>query len=644
MHRSKIRYYLYFVVAGCIAIILAAVGATLLYHHSGTGGGRPAVANSGTGGNRPRVVRVPGNGKRICGQPILHSPYSYHGAPGPYASGTAGLPTYGRQGSDFPNDTAGVVLPTGTRNYVSYDLKAGTVYYLLPGIHTGSIMADENDAFVGGFYRGKTSVLSGNYLKSMAWAIDSNSSAGDQSGVHIEYLTIEKFTPNGNASAINPDSNTDWTLKYNTVTLNVPGAGVILGTDSVLQFNCLTLNGQYGFQAVTVGPWARDSLTGGPYNLAIADNEISYNDTCDFSGRLVNRSIGWSGHDPVPTRYQNPKCGRVTPDGDQGGFKLWQTDGVTIKGNYIHDNWGPGAWADTDNANTTFTGNTINRNEGEAIFEEISYNFSITGNYIADNDWADGLGNPGFPQPAIYISESGSDTTIGSVPACPEASCARQGSYPHQSVISHNTLVDNGGSIFLWQNSNRHCGDGSDGVCTLVGGPSRPFTLSSCAANLRSASVSTVTYAGDQTGRPPANWWDGCQWQTANVSITHNTIDFNPADIADCNQGAWPACGAGGIFSEYGSPSSHVPSWAIPTQLTFFLHDRWADNTYNGPSTFYAWSQGNGDNPVSWADWTGRATGGHKCGSPSERQSGYCAGPFGQDTGSRYRSAPAPMP
>ena len=73
----------------------------------------------------------------------------------------------------------------------------------------------------------------------------------------------------------------------------------------------------------------------------------------------------------------------MTPDGDEGGFKLWQTNGVTIKDNYIHNNWGPGAWADTGNANTTFTGNTITDNEGQAIFEEISYNFSITNNYLA---------------------------------------------------------------------------------------------------------------------------------------------------------------------------------------------------------------------------------------------------------------------
>ena len=35
----------------------------------------------------------------------------------------------------------------------------------------------------------------------------------------------------------------------------------------------------------------------------------------------------------------------------------------------------------------------------------------------------------------------------------------------------------------------------------------------------------------------------------ANVSITGNTIDFNPANIPHCNETEWPDCGAGGIFS-----------------------------------------------------------------------------------------------
>ena len=408
-----------------IIVCLGLIGTFLGIHFLANAPAPPPHA----GASSPAVQDVdpairPPHAKAVCNQPILDSPYSYHGAPGKYSSGTAGLPSYGTPDSDFPDATSGVVLPTGKNDYLSYQLSPDTVYYLLPGKHTGYFQADTNDAFVGGRSGQLRTILSGDY-SGQHWGIDSNSSDGNQSAVTVEYLTVEKYQPDGNSSAINPDSNTGWTIQYNTVTLNVPGAGVILGADNVLKDNCLTLNGQYGFQSEDSDSWGVDSLTGGPYNLTIEDNEISYNDTCDYAGLLDNSAIGWSHYNPVPAQYRNSRCGQVTPDGDQGGFKLWETNGVTIKNNYIHHNWGPGGWADTNNANTTWTGNTIIDNEDSAIIEEISYNFAITGNYIAGNNITDGLSNQ-FPSSAIYISESGSDRKFGGIPACPEASCARQ--------------------------------------------------------------------------------------------------------------------------------------------------------------------------------------------------------------------------
>ena len=587
-------------------------------------------------------VALPAQPPRVCGSQVLDSPYSYDGVVGRFKSGTPGLPTYGKPGSDFPDATAGVVLPAGLHSYASYELHPKTVYYLLPGVHVGAIQTDTDDAFVGGLAGSVHTVLSGDY-SGYSTAIDSNYSDGDQPGVTIEYLTIEKFQPAGDAAAINEGSNTNWTIRNDTITLNVPGAGIIAGAGNTLRYDCMTLNGQYGFQSSDVGTWGRDSLTGGPYDVTVADNEISYNDTCDFEGLMTNSAIGWSDHDPVPAQYRNPHCGKVTGDGNQGGFKLWETNGVTIKDNYIHNNWGPGIWADTDNANTTYVGNVITDNDGQAIIEEISYNFSIVDNYLAYNGWAVGLGNPGFPTPSIYVSESGSTTRFGGIPACREASCADQGSYPGQSVISGNTMVDNGGGVLLWQSSDRHCASGFDSVCTLVdGGSSGPFTLASCHAHLPTASIDTSTYAGDVSGSPAEDWWDGCLWQTANVSVAGNTIDFDRADVPYCDRADWSDCGANGIFSEYSvaPPYTSPGGWVILTQLTFFQDDKWSGNVYNGPSPFYAWNQGNGDNPVSWAEWTGSVAMGDKCSGAEEHESGGCAGPFGQDAGSIYHSKP----
>ncbi len=583
---------------------------------------------------------------RVCGHQILDSPYDYHGRAGSYRSGAAGLPTYGAPRSDFPHATAGVVLPLGAHSFASYQLAPDTVYYLLPGTHVGSFQANRNDAFVGGWWDGTRTVLSGEY-SGYPWAIDSNSSAGNQPGVIIEYLTIEKYQPPADAGAINQSANTNWTLRYDTVTLNAPGAGMMASANNVLAHNCMTLNGQYGFQSFAPSPWGHDAVTGGPYNVTITDNEISYNDTCDFEGLLSNKAIGWSKYNPVPAQYRNPHCGTVVGDGNEGGFKLWQTDGVTIKDNYIHHNWGPGAWTDTDNANTTYRGNTIMDNDGEAIIEEISYNFSIVGNYMANNGWALGLANAGFPTPAIYVSQSGSDPAFGGVGACPEASCARQGVYQQQSVISQNIFVNNAGNVLLWQDSDRFCSAGFDAVCTLArSGQSKPFTISACKSNLRSASIDTATYAAHRTGSPAEDWWNGCLWRTANVKVTGNAIDFDPASIPHCTRKVWPACGAGGIFAQYSSahPYDDPGGWVVPDQLTFFQDDIWSGNTYHGPSTFYAWNQGNQNNPVSWGEWTGEVSKGNKCSSAYSHASGACTGPFGQDAGSRYNRVPLSTP
>lgn len=613
---------------GCVTAACAAVGCT----------GTTQPASSAGAPTTPAAVSA--NTGNVCGQSILHSPFSYHGAAGSYSSGTPGLPTFGKSGTDFPNAKSGVVIPTGTNDYPSYKLEPATVYYLLPGNHTGSFQADSDDAFVGGNWQGKTAILNGSYV-SGGQAIDSNSTIGNQPGVTVEYLTIEKYTPDANAAAVNQEANTNWTIRYNTVTLNVPGAGVMLGSMNTLQANCLTQNGQYGFQSTDTDGFGADSLTGGPYGLTVTGNEISYNDTCDFSGLVNNKAAHEANVNPVPLQYRNAKCGTVSGDGDQGGFKLWETDGVTISGNYIHGNWGPGGWADTNNANTTWTDNTIANNEGEGIIEEISYNFGITGNYLVNNDWIDGLNNPSFPQAAIYISESGSDQTFGGVPGCKEAGCAGQPSYVSKSVITRNKLVNNGGSIFLWQSSGRYCSDGFDDPCTLVDGAgSGPFTKANCKANWPTAAIDVRTFKGEKTGSPAEDWWDGCLWRTANVSITGNTIDFNPAKITDCTSAAWPDCGAGGIFSQYGSPPSHQPGWVIPTQLTFFQNDVWSDNTYNGPVRIFVWNQGNRDNPVPWSVWTKPAADGDRCISQNAQSSGFCAAPLGQDAGSTYNATP----
>jgi hypothetical protein len=182
-----------------VAILVAALvaGGVYLSQTSSAGTGAETLIDAGattTGATIPKA-------ELICGQAILRSPFNYTGNAGNYKSGKRGLPTYGKTGTNFPNATNGVVLPSGTHSLQNWQLRKNTVYYLLPGVHVGNIQADTGDAFVGGYSKGQETVLTGNYA--MPTAIDSNTTYGNQSGVTIEYLTIEKYHPYGNQGAVN---------------------------------------------------------------------------------------------------------------------------------------------------------------------------------------------------------------------------------------------------------------------------------------------------------------------------------------------------------------------------------------------------------------------------------------------------------
>src|SRR5258708_18336425 len=77
-------------VAFLLVVVLAVVlGLTESHPQS-----HPSAARTAPSVSSPSADPLAG-GRRVCGQSILNSPYSYTGRAGPYSSGTAGLPTYG---------------------------------------------------------------------------------------------------------------------------------------------------------------------------------------------------------------------------------------------------------------------------------------------------------------------------------------------------------------------------------------------------------------------------------------------------------------------------------------------------------------------------------------------------------------------
>ena len=218
-----------------------------------------------------------------------------------------------------------------------------------------------------------------------------------------------------------------WVMKYLTVQYNA-GAGVFVGTHDILSYSCLRDNGEYGFQGL-----GYDTGEFSATHLTIDHNEVTGNNTWNWESR--NGGCGCSGAD-----------------------KFWNVADVSLTDNYIHNNHGPGIWADTDNANFNVAGNYVSDNDAEAVIYETSYNLRLVHNTFVRNALVDGPGLGGFPDPAVYISESGGDSRA------PD-------SYGASIDISGNTFTNNWAGVVLWENANRYCSSGantSTGYCTLV--------------------------------------------------------------------------------------------------------------------------------------------------------------------------------
>jgi parallel beta-helix repeat protein len=493
----------------------------------------------------------------VCGSPLLSGPNAPPAGAVvvPAGDNSALTPNYANPGFSVPN----------------------TTFWFAPGVHTlGTGLYAQIQPGQGNIYIGAPgAIISGQNLNQSAFD-------GTASNVTIEYLTVQDFVSTEGQMVVNHDGGSNWNISYNTIQNNTGGAGVGLGPNTVVTGNCLTNNGEYGFSSICSGTGC-DALTGGPDNVTLSNNEISFNDSAGAYDQPGGISCGCSG-----------------------GGKLWEVNGADITGNYVHDNGNVGIWADTDNTGINISGNTISNNYAEGIIIEISYNFSITNNTLTHNMWAGGAAMAGqniFP--AIYISESGADSRV-------------PGKLSGVAEVNDNTFTDNWSGITLWENSNRFCSDGSDNACTLVE-PS-VFTQASCAANLPTA------VAGTSTGSPSADYYDGCRWKTQNVQVSGNVFKFTPANIPNCTVAN--LCGFNGLFSNYGSTVPYT-SVAVPTAIAFHQGNTFQNNTYTGPWNFWAWNFGN---PITWGEWTAPVT--DSCGDSGEIQSGECTSGFGQDAGS----------
>ena len=436
-----------------------------------------------------------------------------------------------------------------------------TTYWFAAGRHTlgrgryHQIAAGDGDTYVGA----PGAVLSG--MGTNLYAFTSKAT-----GVTVEYLTVEDFGKGGDnptQGVVNHTSGSRWTIEHDTV-VHDAGAGVMLGSGDILRDDCLSDNSQYGFSVY--------STAGSVHDVVVTGNEIAGNATYNWDAA-------------------RPGCGC------SGGAKFWTTIGAVVSGNYVHGNDNVGLWVDTDNSGFEITDNYISRNHAEGLIYEISYNALIARNTFVDNGWVQGSRPTfGFPESAVYISESGGDRRA-------------PGPYAGHLDVVDNTFVDNWGGVVLWEDAGRFCGNGSTQACTLVG--PRLFTARSCHDHL---------LGPDPRAAP--DYFDNCRWKTKNVSVTGNLFVFRPRAIGpSCT--LMTMCGYNGLFSGYGTAAPYE-GWVVARDISDRQHDVFARNRYEGPWRFDGFALGT---RLTWGQWTR--------GVADVAGSGDTFG--GQDAGSTYR-------
>lgn len=193
---------------------------------------------------------------------------------------------------------------------------------------------------------------------------------GPQQNVTVRGFIVEKFgaskSPVWMQAAVQPD--VGWTVENNEIRLNSL-AGAAIPEKGTLRNNNIHHNGQYGF-------------IGGPADTSlIENNEIAHNNT-------AGHGENW----------------------DAGGSKIIRSKNITLRGNYVHDNKGPGLWADWENYNVIYENNRVENNTGIGIFHEANA-LGIIRNNTLKNNASNMIGKSIYWGADIYLHDS-KDTEI----------------------------------------------------------------------------------------------------------------------------------------------------------------------------------------------------------------------------------------
>ncbi len=552
---------------------------------------------------------------QVCDNPTyLQSPYTYDGTATSFTSGQYGLPTYGSPGSDFPNATAGVVVPAGDNSGLV--TQPATVYYFEPGLHTNGgngWYSQAGMAFVGGYSPSLgEAVIDGGGATGARGQFLNNPDPATGANVTIEYLTIQNWASSQQSALMNTSQSPGWVVEHDTIGPNLVshwgnngvyagqnslgGYAMNVGYGTTIEYDCFTYNSQGALNAgggdpgLGGGHWCMPDKTG-PDCWLLSGVTISYN---EFS----HNGLG---------DYPDP-CGCVANLG-----KISYSLNVEVTHNYVHDGYGVGIWFDFNNAGADISDNYIASNWNQAIIYEASYNANISGNTIVGNGWASdgawptcpgynpnnlgigcaegggpvdlGLGN--VPYSAIYVSDSGGNSLVPS-------------NYSGELLVDGNTLTDNYGGIIVYSNSVRRTTevDNDGGQCNepLLGLASSTYYANYDQEKDYNATISGTSLTTSDSGFSTGQCGDPLQGVAANTTENPFTL---------CSSCTWYAFWDGMTGGPYQVSScssatsctlAGTPSGTLPAGTTVYLSTPGGCSLYD----FYgATSPGNSGSPAA---------------------------------------------
>jgi Right handed beta helix region len=285
-----------------------------------------------------------------------------------------------------PSAPAGAVSVSSSQDLDDMTEKhpGGTTFWLTPGVHTldsgaySQVIPKNGNTYIGA----PGAVLDGGRKNRYAFT-------GYAVNVTVKNLTIQNFGARGTNSdegVVNHDSAMGWVVERNTIQDNA-GAGVMLGSRNVLRGNCLTQNGQYGFNSYnphnvtnvtidgnevsdnkSVGLWADTNNTG----FLFENNYLSDNDAegiiyeASYNAMIRGNTFVRNGTQKGPTTRSFPTAALyVSESGSDDRVPGPYNQTFEISGNVFTDNWsGVILWENADRfsgspANTSTDASTL---------------------------------------------------------------------------------------------------------------------------------------------------------------------------------------------------------------------------------------------------------------------------------------------